>query len=440
MQTEMKGKKGFTFIEISIVIAILAILAAFAVPNFFGLKEEAGDSAIKADIGTLSSAFSLAAVANDTSGRTAITAGTIIEALSDIDGNIVDPNTLKLYQINTSIAGYYEKLNNNIDNYLVSSLNDVYYKGKFSNISEGISAKLESDMGTATTEKTVTGDAISHRYRHTAVLYNGKMIVFGGDDGSINQNDCYEIDLTTYVSTKKALTGASIPGRSFHSAVVYNDRMIIFGGWNGSFLGDCYEIDLTTYHVTAKTLTGDSVSPRWGHTAVVYNGKMIIFAGNEEAGRLNDCYEIDLNTYNATQRILTGDSIPERNYHTAVVYNGEMIIFGGYHTYWAWLNDCYSVNLSTYKAATQTITGDAVAARHFHTAVVCNGKMIIFGGAPLTNTCYAVELSTYVSQQKNLVDSPSARYSHTAIMYNGKMIIFQGYDGVSLLSDCYEVE
>ncbi|MGE5328228.1 MAG: Kelch repeat-containing protein [Deltaproteobacteria bacterium] len=436
----LNKENGFTFIEISIVILIIAILIAVAVPNYQGVKNEAADSAIKADIGTLENAFSLAAVTNSSLGKDAVAAGTIVNALSDMNGDIIDPNTRKLYQINTTIASFYKKLNRDIGNYMVDSMNNVYYKGKFQGINGSISAKLESDTGNNTTQKTITGYAIEHRYRHSAVYYNGKMIVFGGDDGTRNSNDCYEIDLTTYVCSKKNLTGASIVGRSFHTAVVYNDKMIIFGGWNGSALNDCYEINLKTYNVVQKSLTGDTIVGRWGHTAVVYNGKMIIFAGGNMSERLNDYYEVDLSNYKVYKKTLTGTVIPERNYHTAVVYNGNMIIFAGYHTYWGWLDDCYSINLSNYKVTKITIAGDSIASRHFHTAVVGNGKMIVFGGAPLTNSCYALDLTTYVSVNMNLVNPPSARYAHSAIMYNGKMVIYAGIDGSNLFSDCYEIE
>ena len=437
----LKNESGFTFFEISIVILILAVLVAIAVPNYQGIKDEAGDLVRKADIGTLENAFSLAAVTSSSLGKDAIASGTIINVLTDIEGNIVDPNTLKLYGINTQIGSYYKKLKNSIGDYMVDSQNNVYYKGLFSNFSKGITEEdLENDIGTTVTQKTMTGDAITARYRHSAVVYNNKMIIFGGNDGA-NKNDCYEINLETYVSTKKTLIGSSISARGYQSAVVYNNKMIMFGGYNGSSgLGDCYEVDLETYNVTQKSLTGDTISARWGHSVVAYAGKMIIFGGYDGASRLNDCYEVDLNSYTVVQKTLTGDTISERNHHTAVVFNGKMFIFGGYNYYTGLSSGCYSVDLLTYNVTRITVTGDSISARYIHTAEVYNGKMITFGGSTLTNTCYAVNLSTNVSTQMNLVNPPSARYSHTAVMYFNKMIIFGGYDGTTMLNDCYEIE
>lgn len=52
--------RGFTLIEIVLVITILGVLAAFAVPRFADLKGEARDAALNGIVGSLKSSAALA--------------------------------------------------------------------------------------------------------------------------------------------------------------------------------------------------------------------------------------------------------------------------------------------------------------------------------------------------------------------------------------------
>ncbi len=75
----MKFRRAFTLIELLIVVAIIAILAAIAVPNFLEAQTRAKISAVKSDIRTLAGAIEIYSADNNAYPPHRLTDGSEVE-------------------------------------------------------------------------------------------------------------------------------------------------------------------------------------------------------------------------------------------------------------------------------------------------------------------------------------------------------------------------
>ena len=68
----LRGKKGFTLVEIMIVVAIIGLLAAIAIPNFIKARDSARTNACKSNLKQIQGAVAMWAMETNKQGSDAV--------------------------------------------------------------------------------------------------------------------------------------------------------------------------------------------------------------------------------------------------------------------------------------------------------------------------------------------------------------------------------
>jgi type IV pilus assembly protein PilA len=87
LRERSQGESGFTLVELLVVMLILGLLAAIAIPSFFNQRDKARDADAKAGARTAQTAMETYATDNDGeyTGATAAILTNIEETLADVD-------------------------------------------------------------------------------------------------------------------------------------------------------------------------------------------------------------------------------------------------------------------------------------------------------------------------------------------------------------------
>jgi prepilin-type N-terminal cleavage/methylation domain-containing protein len=168
----LESRKGFTMIELVVVIAVLAILVTLAAITYRGVTSSAQDLSIRADLNVLDKAVDIGEAKEGVGTFTGGTAVTYTGILTDVSGNMVyetgagASDTVVVYPINSTLSSYYKKIVKPLTSYVIDANNNIYYRGAFVENPPGVSPTAGGNV--TTVSATSTANSITLNANATA--------------------------------------------------------------------------------------------------------------------------------------------------------------------------------------------------------------------------------------------------------------------------------
>ncbi|KAK8573586.1 hypothetical protein V6N13_009676 [Hibiscus sabdariffa] len=268
---------------------------------------------------------------------------------------------------------------------------------------------------------------------NVVLLYIEPQLLNLGCCGGLHFSDVLMLNLNTMVWRTLETTGQGPGPRDSHSVVLVRGKMMVFGGTNGSKkVNDLHILDLTSKEWIQAECYGTVPSPRESHTAtLIGEDKVVIFGGSGEgrANYLNDLHVLDLRTMRWTSPQVRGHIPVPRDSHSAVAIGNKLIVYGGdcgdrYH------GDVDIFNMDTSTWSRLAVQGSLPGVRAGHAAVNVGAKVFIIGGVGdkhYYNDVWVLDVNACCWTQLDICgQQPRGRFSHTAVLAESDIAIYGG--------------
>ena len=171
-----------------------------------------------------------------------------------------------------------------------------------------------------------------NRKFHSLIEYNGYLILFGGiNDSKILFNDIYLFIIKSNIWIKPKIIGNSPNPRYKHSSILYNNKMIIFGGRNElTIFNDLWIFDLSLSNWTEIKFKNLQIPSRCDHSTFIFNDQLYIIGGISQSKFINsNIIKINLKNFEVEFCQEIGN-IPNNLYSFGLVnFENNIFLYGG---------------------------------------------------------------------------------------------------------------
>lgn len=398
MKTKKKFNKGFTVVEIMIVVVIIAILSMISIVSYNNIAAKTNDAQVKADMDKIASALALYSADHKTPAGKAYYSGNGYDSELDFaasDGVVIDVVT---NSDGYCIRGYSAKGT-------ITNIDDAYERGSVIEICNTLGPSVEAG-GTLAWKQISAGG-----YFTCAVASNNKAYCWGyNGSGRLGDNTSSDRWVPTPVYTGVALSGLDIKfvaaGMWHHACVIAsNDNAYCWGSNDYAELGinttgagtgslQALAVDKTSanYYGQPNGLlnkTVKSIDGGFYHNCVVTNEDSKIYCwGQDWTGMLGDGGVIRAEyvpTAVDTSGVLSGKTIKafaSGEYHTCAIASDNLVYCWGWDDH-GQLGDNQSgdgiyavspraINMTNGQSALYGKTVKAIDAGERHTCVIAN--------------------------------------------------------------------